>query len=267
MKKLLLFGLMTVALVSCQSDMSKVEKLVKEFSEAQKTDAQEKISELYPDAVGLGLRIIDAKDAKVSFNEADSTYLVTLTDGTTMDVEKQTDDTFVITDSHNLVDWDEVWMNVFQSSGAIKNGMSDMTIKPIVYDDNFLNYLIAQNPKAMQGNLVVAAAVGEHIYDTDYHVNVDIRNESSYNYGHKDYSIEIAVLDFNGNVMKTEVCDGYDIRSGETDNFIASFNGEYCRNIASHKVTVIMRAFDDINKLNNFGEFTGDEYKNYLSTK
>jgi len=51
------------------------------------------------------------------------------------------------------------------------------------------------------------------------------------------------------------------------DNFIASFNGEYCRNIASHKVTVIMRAFNDINKLNNFGEFTGDEYKNYLSTK
>ena len=46
----------------------------------------------------------------------------------------------------------------------------------------FIEYLRKRYPKAMQGNLVVAACVADRAFGDAYDVRVDIKNEGSYNY-------------------------------------------------------------------------------------
>lgn len=259
--------MVVVGLVSCQSEKQKVEKLLNDFVEAQNEGNSEKFAALYPSLGELGTNFIDATDAQVNFNEVDSTFQIVLSSGITFDVEKQADGNYIIKDSHGFVNWNDVWLNVFQRTGAINADMSDMKINPIINDKEFLNYLVAQFPNAMNGNLVVTNCYPEYS-DDKYSLKYDIRNESKYNYKSDSYSIEIALKDADGNVLKTTTERGQEVRSGGTIDYYSWEYGAFTSKVASYEFKIILKAnYSTIDFLSNFADFSGEEYNNYLSTK
>ena len=255
--------MVVIGITSCKSDKQKVETLLSDLVEAQTNGDDEKIAAIYPSLNDLGTVIVDAEGAQINFKEADSTYQIVLLSEITFDVKKQTDGNFIITDSHGFVDWNEVWITVFQNTGALDPKMSDMEINQIFNNKEFLDYLIANNPKAKQGNLVVAACVVKRS-DDEYSLNIDLRNDSKFNYPWDSYSLELSVMDADGNVLKTEKERGREVRSGEIANFYTWFDGNYTDNISSYNIKInLAKKYGTIDLLNNFVEFTGKEWENY----
>ena len=255
--------MVVIGITSCKSDKQKVETLLSDLVEAQTNGDDEKIAAIYPSLNDLGTVIVDAEGAQINYKEADSTYQIVLPSEITFDVKKQDDGKFIITDSHGFVDWNEVWINVFHNAGALNNELSDMKIKHIFNDEEFLDYLIANNPKAKQGNLVIAACIVNYSGD-EYSLNIDIRNESKFNYPWDSYSLEVSVMDAGGNVLKTEKERGPEVRSGEIANIYTWFNGNYIDNISSYNIKInLAKKYGTIDLLNNFVEFTGKEWENY----
>ena len=267
MKKIFFYCMVLLGLVSCQSEQQKVENLLSDFVKAQNDGDSEKSATLYPSLGELGTNFIDAADAQVIFNEVDSTFQIVLSSGITFDVEKQADGNYIIKDSHGFVSWNEVWLDVFQRTGALDADMSDMKINPIINDKEFLNYLVAQYPNAMNGNLVVTNSYPEYS-DDKYSIKFDIRNESNYNYNWDSYSLEIALKDADGKVLKTISERGREVRSGCTTDYYSWETGEFTSKVVSYDIKIILNAnYSTIDYLSKFANFSGKEYNNYLSTK
>lgn len=224
MRKLFLFTLclmVALALTSCDSNKSKVEKLTKQFIAAVNGNDKATIYDIYNVAKNLKNAQIPNKiingDVLV---ERDSTgnYVATIDNPRQQKLVFKFDggDHMNIVNSYSILTFDSTAIELGIKTGVPVKKLDDLAISKLL-DENgdYINYLTEKYPEALRGKLVTEeGSYGSSNYSVFF--NQTIRNSGTMPIKGDDYSLEFYVYTLNDNgAPKTDVEPGVDLAPGE----------------------------------------------------
>lgn len=287
MKKIFIFSMVALcmAAVGCKSGEQKKEEqaqAVKEWAEdfarfasANMTDS---LIAVYPGMTASDSVSMEYQPDAISVTPeaADSTFLVNLAPGVTLNVHLNPDGSFNVTDSHGLFHFNQEKMEIAQKTGMYDASLPDLALAQRFNDEAFFQYVANLSNKSIKP----IVSLGQNIPDPPsggsmWSGNQVIVNNTDVMLNGSEYSIIYHISGFyedygkqpvNGEISGewTEVRKGKPIPPKGSIKIPYEGHSMYGESIKGVKVNISQ---EEIKKRFFPYTYTGTEYQDYLNSK
>lgn len=269
LKNLCLLTLVVMGLTAC-SEQSKVEKAAKAFVTALNTEDMDAAYAVYPMAEGNSMQNYFLPDSvKVTWNETDSTYTLTFDqDAYALARWIKEEKRLEIFDSKNLLTYNSYRIEYLQRGGFATADLMDMTLKPVVDDNGYINYIFQKFDAALTGNLTATFKLG--YIDSFDRVTVDytIWNNGEVDVPKGAFKMEVEYLNAEGNVITTEVEKDFDyspeVRAHQRYDSLLDPSDSFAHEIKDIRGRFFFNLQPD-DMILTYATFSGNEYEEYKS--
>lgn len=274
--QLFLLLLCCFAFTSCDSNKSKIEEKVKQFTEALKTKDVATIYDMYPNSKLANHMTLTTNvapgDLEVVKDEATGNYTANFKNARDQKlIFKVTGkDTYQIIDSYGFFDIEPLYSDLAVKTGVPMKKLSDQKLKELFKDDSpFLSFIKNKYGGLTELNL----SYFDGVYTGNYNLNMvqieqNIKNEGDFPVKGSDYDVIFSFSDEGGNcASSTKTMDGVDLAPGETFTFNFQLTG-YTTAAYNHQlqwtVSFNQKGGGTMKDIMKKAKFTGNEYNEFL---
>ncbi len=271
MTRLCLLCFMLMGITSC-SEQSKVEKAAKQFVTALNMNDMDAAYVVYPTAEGNFMQNYFLPDSvKVTWNETDSIYTLSFdTDVYALARWIKEEKRLEIFDSKNLLSYNTYRIEYLQRGGYDMSGLMDMTLKPVVDDNDYVDFIFKKFEAALTGNLTASFKLGYIESFDDVTVDYTIWNNGDVDVPSGVYKMEAEYLDADGKVITTEVAEDFnmskEVRAHQRHDSLLDPSDSFAHEIKDVRAIFSFNLQPD-DMIMTYATFSGNEYEEYKSSK
>lgn len=281
MRKSLPFCLIALCLVtvSCKSEQQKKTENSKDNPEAVKMfsakfarfaaeNNTDSLTAMYPDMTPAdSVRLIYQSDSiSVTPETRDSTFLVKLAKGVTLNVRINPNGKINVTDSHGLFHFNNEKMNIAKKTGMYDPSLSDLALAKRFKDEDFFKYIAQKKKKSTK-----ILSIGK--YDYENGELTPIINNTDQRINANDYLVQMTDKDAilgDGEYMDDMIKGWKKKKYTKKGKTIPPHGKVYYQcntgRISSTRVTGIILKIPQDELERRFFTFTGKEYQDYLNS-